>query len=108
MNNEAAVKITTARYFTPSGRSIQASGIKPDIIIENIRVNSEETPNYGRVKESDLSGHLDNGNGEKESKETTSDKKDDKKEPPLAETDYQLYEALNVLKALAIQMKNTG
>jgi carboxyl-terminal processing protease len=110
MNNEAAVKLTTARYFTPSGRSIQASGIKPDIIIENIRVNKEETPNYGRVKESDLSGHLDNANGEKEKNGTKkkSSKDEKKDEPPLAETDYQLYEALNVLKALAIQMKKTA
>ncbi len=107
MNSEAAVKLTTARYFTPSGRSIQASGIKPDIIIENIRVNSEQTHNYGRVKESDLSGHLDNGNAEEDNKEV-SEKKEDENKPSLAETDYQLYEALNVLKALAIQMKNTG
>lgn len=107
MNSEAAVKLTTARYFTPSGRSIQASGIKPDIIIENIRVNSEKTHNYGRVKESDLSGHLDNGNAEEDNKEV-SEKKEDENKPSLAETDYQLYEALNVLKALAIQMKNTG
>lgn len=110
MNNEAAVKLTTARYFTPSGRSIQASGIKPDIIIENIRVNSEESANNNRVKESDLSGHLDKGSAEKDNNEgkKKSKKKKDKDEPSLAETDYQLYEALNVLKALAIQMKNTG
>ncbi|MGB1801049.1 MAG: S41 family peptidase [Gammaproteobacteria bacterium] len=107
MNSEAAVKMTTARYFTPSGRSIQASGIKPDIIIENIRVNSEQTNNFGLVKESELSGHLDNGNDEEDSK-AASKKKEDKNKPSLAETDYQLYEALNVLKALTIQMKNTG
>lgn len=110
MNNEAAVKLTTARYYTPSGRSIQASGIKPDIIIENIRVNSDETPNNNRVKEADLSGHLDNGHSEKEGKKTKKKSKKDENndKPSLAETDYQLYEALNVLKALTIQMKNTG
>ena len=110
MNNEAAVKLTTARYFTPSGRSIQASGIKPDIIIENIRVNSEESISNGMVKESDLSGHLDKGSAEEgeKDKKNKSKKEKDKNEPSLAETDYQLYEALNVLKALAIHMKNTG
>ena len=110
MNNEAAVKLTTARYFTPSGRSIQASGIKPDIIIENIRVNSEESISNGMVKESDLSGHLDKGSAEKDEKDkkNKSKKEKDKNAPSLAETDYQLYEALNVLKALAIHMKNTG
>jgi carboxyl-terminal processing protease len=113
MNNDAALKLTTARYFTPSGRSIQASGIEPDIIIENIRVNSAESPSTNRIKESDLSGHLDNGDDEDvdvEETDKTSEKKPKKKKngPSLAETDYQLYEALNVLKGLAIQMKKTG
>lgn len=112
MNNEAAVKLTTARYFTPSGRSIQASGIEPDIIIENIRVNSEENLNYRRVKESDLSGHLDNGDKNADKENKTANKKSKKakeeKKPSLAETDYQLYEALNVLKGLTIHMKKVG
>lgn len=116
MNNEAAVKLTTARYFTPSGRSIQASGIEPDITIENIRVNTEESMSSARIKESDLSGHLDNGNkDEKDSEKMSADEtnqKSDKKakenKPSLAESDYQLYEALNVLKGLAIQMKKVG
>lgn len=113
MNDEAALKLTTARYFTPSGRSIQASGIEPDITIENIRVNTEDnSPGSGRIKESDLSGHLDNGNKDKnEVDETPVDKTEKKKKedkPSLAETDYQLYEALNVLKGLAIHMKKIG
>ena len=61
MNDKAALKLTTARYFTPSGRSIQASGIEPDIIIENIRIDSTATNSSARIKESDLTGHLDNG-----------------------------------------------
>jgi carboxyl-terminal processing protease len=112
MNDEAALKLTTARYFTPSGRSIQASGIEPDIIIENISVKNEMDNNAIRIKESDLSGHLDNGNKDSKIEEESSgetDKKENKKqEPSLAETDYQLYEALNVLKGLAIHMKKTG
>ncbi len=112
MNDEAALKLTTARYFTPSGRSIQASGIEPDITIENIRVNTDDNIGSGRIKESDLSGHLDNGNKEENKVDKNSGNKTEKKKkenkPSLAETDYQLYEALNVLKGLAIQMKKTG
>ncbi|MEM6998354.1 MAG: S41 family peptidase [Pseudomonadota bacterium] len=112
MNNEAAVKLTTARYFTPSGRSIQASGIEPDIIIENIRINSEVSAGPERIKESNLSGHLDNGDKENKDGVETPEKNSEKKEknigPSLVETDYQLYEALNVLKGLAIQMKKVG
>jgi len=110
MNDEAALKLTTARYFTPSGRSIQASGIEPDIIIENIRVDSTEEHSSAQIKESDLTGHLDNGSKESDekSKKDKAKKKEKNNEPSLAETDYQLYEALNVLKGLAIHLKKTG
>ena len=113
MNEEAALKLTTARYYTPSGRSIQASGIKPDIIIDNIRVDSRVDTTSGQIKEADLSGHLESGQEAAEEDKNKSKKADDKKkgknkEPSLAETDYQLYEALNVLKGLAIHLKKTG
>ena len=113
MNDKAALKLTTARYFTPSGRSIQASGIEPDIIIENIRVINEKPTGAQRIKEANLSGHLDNGNKDnKDNKidEKSSKKKKEEKEngPSLAETDYQLYEALNVLKGLVIHIKKVG
>lgn len=114
MNDQAALKLTTARYYTPSGRSIQASGIEPDIIIENIRVDSTTDLSSAQIKESDLTGHLDNGMKEseedktKKTKETKAKKKEKNNEPSLAETDYQLYEALNVLKGLAIHLKKTG
>lgn len=110
MNDEAALKLTTARYFTPSGRSIQASGIEPDIIIENIRVDSTVDHSSIQIKESDLTGHLDNGSKESEEKgkKDKTKKKEKNNEPSLAETDYQLYEALNVLKGLAIHLKKTG
>ena len=107
MNDKAALKLTTARYFTPSGRSIQASGIEPDIFIKNIRVDSVANHSSTQIKESDLTGHL--GNGVEESKEEqVKDKTKAKTDTPsLAETDYQLYEALNVLKGLAIHLKKT-
>jgi carboxyl-terminal processing protease len=57
LNSNAAIKLTTARYFTPNGRSIQAKGIVPDIIVE-------ETPggaSRDRLREADLDRHLGNG-----------------------------------------------
>ncbi len=106
MNNEAALKLTTARYYTPSGRSIQASGIEPDIIIDNIRVNNTPNTTSAQIKESDLSGHLDNGLNENEDEKKGDSVKEKNNEPSLAETDYQLYEAVNILKGLIIYSKN--
>ena len=102
LSNGTAVKLTTARYFTPSGRSIQAEGIKPDIQLDQVNVSAIERT-FDPIKEADLSGHLSNGNGKKK---PSADKKDDEKEEPLAQTDYQLYEALNLLKGLAIQREH--
>ncbi|MCK4742553.1 MAG: S41 family peptidase [Sulfuriflexus sp.] len=98
MNNGTAVKITTARYYTPNGRSIQAEGIVPDIKVEALKVAKREKA-IGRLKEADLSGHLSNGNGKKDKKKS---KSKDKKEIPLSEKDFQLYEALNLLKGMNI------
>lgn len=107
IGNDAALKITTARYFTPLGRSIQAEGIKPDIVLNKVEIASIETAeeNPINVSEADLRGHLNNP---KENKETPPSKtkkpskdKEDKKEP-LAKSDYALYEALNLLKGLSI------
>ena len=107
MTDDSALKLTTARYYTPSGRSIQASGIVPDIVIQNVRVEGTVDTQSGQIKEADLSGHLENG--QKKQNATQSKNKDKKdKEPSLVETDYQLYEALNVLKGLAIHMKKVG
>ncbi|RLA25534.1 MAG: peptidase S41 [Gammaproteobacteria bacterium] len=101
--NGGAVKITTARYYTPSGRSIQATGIEPDIELERLKLESLEASNYTPIKESDLSHHLSNGNGKKEATEkqaTETDNKDDKKGVDMR--DYPLKEALNLLKGIAI------
>ncbi|MDT8383386.1 MAG: S41 family peptidase [Gammaproteobacteria bacterium] len=97
LNDQTALKLTTARYFTPSGRSIQAEGIKPDIELEAVKITRLEGTGE-RVKESDLSGHLQNGKADKK----PLDKVPDEKELSLAQTDYQLYEALNILKGLEI------
>jgi len=95
LNNETALKLTTARYYTPSGRSIQAEGIEPDILINPIKVTKIEGVDE-RLKEADLSGHLENSNG------NGTGKKKDESKVSLAESDYQLYEALNMLKGLQL------
>jgi carboxyl-terminal processing protease len=57
LNSNAAIKLTTARYFTPNGRSIQAKGIVPDIIVEETQGGASRE----RVREADLDRHLGNG-----------------------------------------------
>jgi carboxyl-terminal processing protease len=101
LSEERAVKLTTALYFTPNGRSIQAEGIEPDIEVERAKVTAYD--NSGRISERDLSGHLGNGNGE--SKKTSAKKIDNE----LLATDNQLYEALTLLKGLnVLGMRNQG
>ena len=99
VNERTAVKLTTARYFTPNGRSIQAEGIVPDIKLGNVRLTKGEEGST-QLKESDLAGHLvnpeDNGPGGESDKARTSDSREED------DTDYALSEALNLLKGLAI------
>ncbi len=95
LNNEKAIKLTTALYFTPSGRSIQAEGIVPDIHVDRSKVTKLKASPW-RVKEKDLPGHLVNGNGRADHEEKPDTNAD------LASTDYQLNEALVLLKGLNI------
>jgi len=101
LTNETAVKMTTARYFTPSGRSIQAEGIEPDITLDKVAISAQKASEFKSLREADLSGHLEN-NGDKKSAEDQAEKEDD---TPLAVKDYALSEALNILKAIAILKK---
>ena len=97
LRNGSAVKLTTARYFTPNGRSIQATGIEPDIKLSTLRLSAEDEKARKTYSESDLEGRLSNPNGEGD---VDDEEKDDSE--ALAETDFQLYEALNLLKGLII------
>jgi carboxyl-terminal processing protease len=103
VNQHAAIKLTTARYYTPSGRSIQAEGIKPDIELEDVKVSKVEDKRVKPLKEADLSRHLENGNDKLEPGATDADKAQNA--APLAAKDYQLAEALNLLKGLSILHK---
>ena len=113
---KTAIKLTTARYFTPSGRSIQAKGIVPDIVVEESANGNSST----RVREADLENHLEN-NKDKDAatpvkpqskapaKPKSSPGKDEGDEPLeptsrelASKKDYQLNQALNLLKGLQI------
>ncbi|QCU91180.1 S41 family peptidase [Thiomicrorhabdus sediminis] len=103
LNNGAAIKVTTARYYTPSGRSIQAEGIKPDVEIDLVKVEKLNKDDLINVKEKDLAGHLENGDSEKTD---GVDKKSKVSDVDKAlERDFELNEALRLVKAMAIAQK---
>jgi len=122
IDDSTALKLTTARYYTPSGRSIQAQGIEPDITLARGHLEVASDSGVGMVKEADLARHLDNHETGMEGDQPaeTGDKGAPADEPvegaggepqdeapdaakkPLAAEDYQLSEALNVLRALTI------
>jgi len=98
LDNNTGVKITTALYFTPLGRSIQAKGIKPDIVVDDLKLQQQEEPLVESLKETNLAGHLENIDGVDSS--TDPEGKVDRRS--LANEDYPLYEALNVLKGMVV------
>jgi carboxyl-terminal processing protease len=122
LQNDSAIKLTTARYYTPNGKSIQAEGVTPDITIESVKVSRADAAEaIGLdIKEADLKGRLENPDAVKPIKVTPveepkdkdgkgKDKKADKDKKPatedlskLVENDYALYESLNLLKGMVI------
>ncbi len=104
MNNKAAIKITTARYFTPSGRSIQARGIEPDIVIDKIKVQAQEGTEGRMISEAQLERHLDNPTKAAPAKSASSSPAASETDArdKLATTDYELYEAFNLLKGMVL------
>ncbi len=107
LGNGTAVKLTTARYYTPNGRSIQAHGIEPDIKLKPFKVtNGVEGAESDVVKEADLTGHLRNDNAPAEHAPET---RTLGTEGDLAQSDYPLYEALNLLKGMTLsQNRKSG
>jgi carboxyl-terminal processing protease len=120
LNNGTAIKLTTARYFTPSGRSIQAKGITPDIVVEEATVSSagNDGPKMD-VREADLDKHLANPQGGEAApaeapKDADKAKDGAKKEAPrsgkpklepgeiVSKADYQFNQALILLKGAAL------
>jgi carboxyl-terminal processing protease len=105
LNDGTAFKLTTSLYYTPSGRSIQATGIEPDIEVEQVSIKVEEDKQRMRITERDLKGHLENGNGKKAAEKRAKQEMDGQMKERLAR-DVQLQRALDLLKGLhAIQSK---
>ena len=101
VSDSAALKLTTARYYTPSGRSIQAHGIEPDVTLARARVESLADEETNFVTEDNLSRRLDNDNGEQqEGTDATTDT--EQETAALLTEDYALQQALNLLKGLQI------
>ncbi len=102
LGEREAIKLTTARYYTPDGHSIQAQGIEPDVIVEPRRF-SEEEEGFKRLKENDLPGRLDNDDQQVTEKEKLSEETQ-----ALLARDYQLNEAFNLIKGLVLFQQKRG
>jgi carboxyl-terminal processing protease len=120
LDDKTGIKITTALYYTPNGRSIQAKGIEPDVTVPELIVKQDKLAaeySLAMVKEQDLAAHLanagdksdsstkDESNENDKSAKATDDSSEEtqpvtKNGKPLATTDYQLSEALNLLKGI--------
>jgi carboxyl-terminal processing protease len=95
INNGAALKITTARYYTPNDRSIQAQGIVPDVVVEDLEIRKKDA-DADTLREEDLEGHLENENGDGGAGDNVVES------GPSVNRDFQLREALNLLKGVNI------
>jgi carboxyl-terminal processing protease len=111
LSDESGLRLTTARYFTPKGRSIQAKGITPDIVVERLELPRESDRKDGfNIREKDLENHFENADEPDEPAAT--DKKDGKKDKPVStkpednlKNDYQVMRALDLLKGWEIFKK---
>jgi carboxyl-terminal processing protease len=92
VNPYGALRMTTARYFTPSGRSIQKKGISPDIVVDEAKLEKVKKRNGNR--ESDLRGALDNPNQEMENNDTNNEKE--------STNDFQLSRALDLVRGISL------
>ena len=102
MDDGSAIRLTTAKYYTPSGRSIQAEGIKPDIEVPQRKLEKKKDTDEFIVREKNLKGHFEN---DKEKNKNKEEKKTKKNMIKFSEVnDYQLLQALEIVKALQIAL----
>ena len=106
LRGDGAMRLTTARYYTPSGRSIQALGVSPDIIVEQPRRKPDEEeqdePARNSRSEADLRGSLNNDSlSEDEIRQIEADREKAEASAELREDDYQLAYAIDILKGLS-------
>lgn len=116
VTNDSAIRLTTARYYTPSGRSIQAMGINPDIIVaqpprkpEEAEEDKPKTQSSFDRSEADLRGALNNDAiSEDEKKQIEAEAAEIEATAKLREDDYQLAYAVDILKGLAAMAVQAG
>ena len=103
LSGHGAIRLTTARYFTPSGRSIQAKGIEPDIVVVQGRVETEDQ--NGQRDEASLRNRLaseDELNGDSEESEAAAEGESSNGRSELAQKDFQLSRALDLIRGLSL------
>ncbi|MCB1368440.1 MAG: S41 family peptidase [Rhodobacteraceae bacterium] len=108
LQGDGAMRLTTARYYTPSGRSIQSLGVAPDIIVEQQPAPEEtaETTRRRQRSEADLRGHLDNDSLTEDEKKLLEEERRLQEEAAKKRSeDYQMSYALNILRGLAVLKK---
>ncbi|GIW41296.1 MAG: peptidase S41 [Candidatus Binatia bacterium] len=96
LDDQSAIRLTTARYYTPNGRSIQATGITPDIYMENVVVTAQGRPESPMVREENLPGHFEQEEGE----EAFSPEEGEKNDAQLQRA-LELLKSWNVFKSVA-------
>ncbi|MDP1574937.1 MAG: S41 family peptidase [Coxiellaceae bacterium] len=103
VGDDSAVKLTTALYYTPAGREIQARGIEPDVIIPELALDEKKAENTLGFDEATYNNHIQNHAGNDagiEKLHIASQREQQQSNVKLAKDDYQLYEALMLLKGM--------
>ena len=114
LSDDSGLRLTTARYYTPKGRSIQAKGITPDIVVERLELPKESTQKKDsmHIREKDLENHFEGEDKGAPKDVKKEEKKEDKKDKPeslkpedILKSDYQVMRALDLLKGWEILKK---
>ncbi|MDI9347927.1 MAG: S41 family peptidase [Methylacidiphilales bacterium] len=105
LEDGGAIKLTIARYYTPSGNSIQEKGIEPDIQLEYLDIKKNERNTLLDLREADLQNHLVNEENKKTDKSLPQDDTDSAFQKSLPENDFMLYQAINLVQGMAATKK---
>ena len=107
LQGNGAIRLTTSRYYTPSGRSIQAVGVVPDVLVEQTRVNDDDDENSKSRTEATLKGSLENDSlSDNEKQRLEEEERMLKEKAKLRRDDYQLSYALDLLKGFSVLQQN--
>ncbi len=103
LSDGSALRLTTARYYTPDGNSIQDRGITPNVVVDEMKIPKIEKANDGMLKEVDLEGHLKNTGPAAANAPAAA-----AVPPDTVGSDYQLWEALNLLRGISVYRHEAG